>query len=117
MNLLARLRTPSAIAQSRIQRMSTTVQTDIRAHQCSSSDGDQTGVDDHAVEVDKDACAYLHVEPVVDPNGAFDPWLVLQKSFIFGRALSRGRERSLVFSDTDAGLISCMNGSIPHVPF
>ena len=88
--------------------MSTTVQTDIRAHQCSSSDGEQTGVDDHAVEVDKEACAYLHVEPVVDPNGAFDPWLVLEKNFIFGWALAGRRERSSIFSDADAGLVSCL---------
>lgn len=94
------LRPVGSIPQGRIQRMSPAVQTDIGPEHGPRSNGHQTGVDDDAVEVDEDALAQFHVEPVVNSHRGLNPRLILKESLVFVGVISWRRKRCLVIDDT-----------------
>lgn len=88
------------VAQGWIQRMCPAEQTDVGPEQRPCPDGDLTGVDDNAVEVDKNALSHLYIKPIVNSKRSFDPGFMLKQCFIFGWVLTRGRQRGLIINDT-----------------
>jgi hypothetical protein len=69
--------------------MCATVDADIRSQKSSSTDGNQTGINDDTVGIDENASAKLHIETIIDSNWSLNPRVFKEKSFFCGRVIDR----------------------------
>lgn len=105
MDLLSRFGAFGPIAQGRVQRVSSAVQVHIGTEHGPCPDRHQTGVDNVAVGIDKDAFTRLHIKPVVHSDGSLYPWFILEESFIFLWVVLEGWERGFVLDKTGPQLV------------
>lgn len=88
----AELRSACATAQVRVKRVGATVEGDVGPDESARPDGDGAGVEDGAVEVDKDIAPNLDIRAVVDLDGPLDPGVLVQEGVLLGvRITGRGK--------------------------
>lgn len=63
--------------------MGPAVQVDIRAKQRPCANGNQTGVENDTVEVDKSPIANFEIGAVVGSEGTFNPRVILEEFIVF----------------------------------
>lgn len=84
MDLLPQLGPRRPVPERGVERVGAGVETHIRPDEGARADGDETRVEDGAVEVDEDAGGGAQVGAVVDVDGGLDPGVGVEEGVVFG---------------------------------